>query len=279
MSSVSPVISAADLLTARAAGAEIVVLEVRRDRTDLPAGAALTDPAPAGHLPGAHAADFTDFVGARTRDSGNGPLPSHDQVADLVRRWGIHDGSLVVVYSPDAPSSATRAWWVLRWAGLADVRYLDGGVAAWVSAGGELTDTRPAEGGGTARISLGALPTLDAESAAALARSGHLLDARGSAAYAGSADDPTSGHIPGAHSLPGSANLREAYLLDESALRERYASHLDGEVGSYCGGGVAATVNVLALATIGVRASLYPGSWSQWVTDPDRPVAQGAERG
>lgn len=102
MSSVSPVISAADLLTARAAGAEIVVLEVRRDRTDLPAGAALTDPAPAGHLPGAHAADFTDFVGARTRDSGNGPLPSHDQVADLVRRWGIHDGSLVVVYSPDA---------------------------------------------------------------------------------------------------------------------------------------------------------------------------------
>ncbi|MFI7529514.1 sulfurtransferase [Nocardia salmonicida] len=278
MTVVPPVISAVELAAALDAGADVVVLEVRRDRDTLPAGAhlVLSDEVPAGHLPGAHLVDFAALVGPRTETSGNGPLPRESQVQELLEQWGVHESSVVAVYSPDHPSSASRVWWVLRWAGLADVRFLDGGLSAWLAAGRELTDTRPASGGGTARVRLGSLPTLDAESAGALARDGHLLDARGIGAYTGSGDDATSGHIPGAHSLPGVDNLREGYLADADTLRGLYAPYLTGApIGSYCGGGVAATLDVLALSTIGVTAALYPGSWSHWTADPSRPIATG----
>lgn len=281
MSSVPPVISAAELAAALDAGSDVVVLEIRRDRATIPGQPALA-PAepPAGHIPGAHAVDFTELVGPRTQISGDAPLPEEAQVRDLFERAGINDSSLVVVYSSDLASSATRAWWVLRWAGLPDVRYLDGGVHAWLAVGGELSQARPASGGGTARVRLGALPTLDADTAAALARDGHLLDSRPPAAYAGSADDATGGHIPGAHSLPGNENLREGYFEDDDTLRSRYAPYLTGApVGAYCGGGVAATLDVLALSKLGVTAALYPGSWSQWITDPTRPIATGTARG
>ncbi|WP_280504855.1 sulfurtransferase [Nocardia farcinica] len=252
----------------------------RRARGDGPAGPV---PAPEpldGHLPGAHAVDFAELIGPKTETSGNSPLPTEEQLTALVRRWGVHDDSTVVVYSPDQPSTASRVWWVLRWAGLADVRYLDCGAHAWVAAGRELSADRPATGGGTARLRLGALPVLDAGTAAGLARAGHLLDARAEQAYLGSADDPATGHIPGAHHLPGTANLRAGRLADTETLRSLYAPFLTGApVGAYCGGGVAATLDVLALSTLGVTAALYPGSWSQWITDPTRPVARGEERG
>ncbi|TCJ95645.1 sulfurtransferase [Nocardia alba] len=274
-----PVISALDLAAALDAGDDVVVLEVRRDRHTLPVGVHLptADDGPAGHVPGAHLVDFAQLVGPRTETSGNSPLPEAAQVRELVRRWGIHDSSVIVVYSPDHPSTASRVWWVLRWAGLRDVRYLDGGLSAWLAAGRQLGDLRPVGGGGTAQVRPGSLPTLDAASAAALARDGHLLDARGSGAYAGAGDDAAGGHIPGAHSLPGIDNLRDGYLADADILRELYAPYLTGApIGSYCGGGVAATLDVLALSTIGVSAALYPGSWSQWTTDPSRPIATGA---
>ncbi|WP_216915395.1 sulfurtransferase [Nocardia noduli] len=282
MSSVTSVITAADLGAALDAGSDVVVLEVRRDPATIPGAAnlSLADAPVAGHIPGAHAVDFAELIGPRTETSGNGPLPEEEQVRELVQRWGISDSSLVVVYSADTPSSASRAWWVLRWAGLADVRYLDGGVHAWQASGRELADTRPATGGGTATVRLGALPTLDSDAAAALARDGHLLDARGAAAYAGSADQPASGHIPGAHSLPGTDNLRDGYLADDDTLKTLYAPYLTGApIGSYCGGGVAATLDVLALSKLGIPAALYPGSWSQWTSDPSRPIATGSDRG
>lgn len=272
-----PLISAVELGATLDLGAEVVVLEVRRNRDTIPAGVALplADDIPAGHLPNAHLVDFDELIGPRTEDSGNGPLPDAAQVDALLARWGVRDTSVVVVYSPDHPSTASRVWWVLRWAGLPDVRFLDGGVPAWLATGRTLTDIRPATGGGTARARLGALPTLDADSAAVLARDGHLLDARGPAAYRGSPDDDRTGHIPGAHSLPGVENLRDGHFADESTLREIYAPYLTGApIGSYCGGGVAATLDVLALSTLGVTAALYPGSWSQWITDPSRPIAR-----
>ncbi|MFD6397574.1 sulfurtransferase [Nocardia sp. NPDC060249] len=278
MTVVPPVISAVELAAALDAGADVVVLEVRRDRDTFPAGAhlALSDEVPAGHLPGAHLVDFAALVGSRTETSGSSPLPQQDQVQELLEHWGIHESSVVAVYSPDHPSSASRVWWVLRWAGLADVRFIDGGLSAWLAAGLELIDTRPASGGGTARARLGSLPTLDAASAGALARDGHLLDARGAGAYNGAADDAISGHIPGAHNLPGVDNLRDGYLADADTLRELYGPYLTGApIGSYCGGGVAATLDVLALSTIGVTAALYPGSWSHWTADPSRPIATG----
>ncbi|WP_040797413.1 sulfurtransferase [Nocardia higoensis] len=281
MSSPTSVISAAELAAAPTAGTHVVVLEILRDRATIPAPLAVgLGERPAGHLPGAHVVDFAEFLGPRTGTSGDAPLPELSQVRDLVERTGIRDDSLIVVYSHDLASSATRAWWVLRWAGLADVRYLDGGAHAWLAAGGELTQSRPPAGGGAAELRLGALPTLDAGTAAALARNGHLLDSRGADWYAGSVPDAIGGHIPGAHSLPGDEDPRAGHFADKAALRSRYAPYLDGApIGAYCGGGVAATLDVLALSTLGVAAALYPGSWSQWITDPARPIATGAARG
>lgn len=281
MSSPTPLLSAVDLGAALDAGTDVVVLEILRDRATIPGSVAagLAD-RPGGHLPDAHAVDFAELLGPRTGTSGDAPLPGAAQLRDLLERTGIHDDSLVAVYSHDLASSATRAWWVLRWAGLADVRYLDGGAHAWLAAGRELTRARPAAGGGTARVRPGGLPTLDADTAAALARDGHLLDSRGADWYTGSVRGAIGGHIPGAHSLPGDENPCEGYFADVAALRTRYAPYLDGApLGAYCGGGVAATLDVLALSTLGVTAALYPGSWSQWITDPARPIATGTARG
>lgn len=152
MSSPTPLLSAVDLGAALDAGTDVVVLEILRDRATIPGpvAAGLAD-RPGGHLPDAHAVDFAELLGARTGTSGDAPLPGAAQLRDLVERTGIHDDSLVAVYSHDLASSATRAWWVLRWAGLADVRYLDGGAHAWLAAGRELTRARPAAGGGTTR--------------------------------------------------------------------------------------------------------------------------------
>ena len=185
----------------------------------------------------------------------------------------------MVVYSTDHASSAARVWWVLRWAGVEDVRFLDGGLDGWVARGGELRDDPPAVGGGTASLRLGSLPTLDADDAGRLARSGHLLDARPAHAYDGraaAAGSRPTGHVPGAVSAPVRPG---AYLGDRDELLATYGPYLDGApVGAYCGSGVAATVTVLALSTLGVDAALYPGSWSAWSTE-SRPVAQGTDRG
>jgi thiosulfate/3-mercaptopyruvate sulfurtransferase len=269
-----PVISADDLAAVLDRDDHVVILEVRRGRGGGDEGAT-----GAGHLPGAHLVDFADVVGPRTQGSGGNPLPGEAQLRTLVERWGIHDGGRVVVYTPDHASTASRVWWVLRWAGLTGAQFLDGGLAAWRAHGGALSDATPPTGGGTATITLGSLPTLDAAQAAALARKGHLLDARGHRAYVGNdvdAEGEVTGHIPGAVSLPGSDNLSDGLLADGPSLRAIYEPHIDGSpIGSYCGSGVAATLDILALETLGIRASLYPGSWSAWSTDPDLPVAKG----
>lgn len=271
------VISAASLLTEFATGSDVVLLDVRRNA--IPAARTAYE---RGHLPGAHFVTLTgQLAGPRSPLSGNNPLPEDDAIQADIRRWGIHPGSLVVVYSAESPAVATRAWWVLRWAGALDVRYLDGGVDAWVAAGGGISTSEPTEGGGTLTVATGSLPTLDADSAARLARTGLLLDARGPGAYAG--DEPGTGHIPGALSAPGTANVgADGLLKTPEQLRAHYAAlgaDGSGEVGVYCGGGVAATLDILALARIGVLAALYPGSWSAWIADPSLPVATGSEAG
>lgn len=269
----APVLTAAGLGALLDTAADVVVLEIRRDRATIPAELAAGIAAqPVGHLPGAHVVDFFDFVGPRTATSGDAPLPGAAALQELLRRTGIHDTSTVVVYSPDLVSSATRAWWLLRWAGIADVRYLDGGPRAWLAAGEDLVAAPGRTGKGTARVRPGGLPVLDADGAAALARRGHLLDTRPPRFYAE--------HIPGAHSLPGTETPPDGHLDDAEKLRARYAPYLTGApIGAYCGGGVAATIDILALSAIGVTAALYPGSWSQWITDPTRPIATGTARG
>jgi thiosulfate/3-mercaptopyruvate sulfurtransferase len=130
-------------------------------------------------------------------------------------------------------------------------------------------------------VTTGSLPTLDADDAAKLARTGLLLDARGPDAYAGG--EPRTGHIPGALSAPGTANIgTDGLLKTHEDLQVHYAALGVGGrsgVGVYCGGGVAATLDILALARLGVPAALYPGSWSAWSADPARPAATGDQPG
>ncbi|MGW3950987.1 sulfurtransferase [Streptomyces sp. NPDC004752] len=272
------VISASELGAALRESTSVIVLEVGRETEDG------RDPRLAyatGHIPGAHYVPFeADLVGSPTATSGNGPLPRVSDLQERLRLWGVDDGSTVVVHTRQNLAVAARAWWILRWAGVADVRCLNGGFAAWQAFGGPLDVQDPPPAAGTAVVRPGSLPVLTAEDAGRLAASGHLIDARAPKAYAGDPRRTRTGHIPGAYSIPGADNFRADELLDATELRALYAPHLDGRVvGAYCGGGVSATTTVLALASLGVEAALYPGSWSAWITDPARPTATGTEPG
>lgn len=232
----------------------------------------------AGHLPGAVFVDLeTELAAPATPQDGRHPLPGLGMLEAAARRWGITSDRAVVAYDAVGGTSAARAWWLLRWAGLADVRLLDGGIAAWTAAGLPLEAGVVVPEPGDVVLEEGALPTVDADDAAAW--TGALLDARAAERYAGEVEpvDPRAGHIPGAISRPTVGNLgADGTFLPDDALRARFAD-LDGPVAVYCGSGVTAAHEVAALASIGVEAALYPGSWSQWSNDPARPAATGMQ--
>jgi thiosulfate/3-mercaptopyruvate sulfurtransferase len=240
-----------------------------------------------GHVPGAVYVDLDTELAGHTGNPTDGrhPLPELADLQAAARRWGVRADRPVVAYDASGGLAAARAWWLLRWAGHTDVRLLDGGLAAWQSAGrpieaGEVPDPEP----GDVVLSGGHLPVLDADEAAELARSGLLLDARAAERYRGEVEpvDPRAGHVPGAVSAPTGDNLGpDGLFRTATELRERFAGLGLGEgpVGVYCGSGVTAAHEVAALAALGVGAALFPGSWSAWSSDPDRPVATGAERG
>lgn len=237
----------------------------------------------AGHLPGAYFVDLdTELAGPP--GPGRHPLPDATTVTATFRRLGIASADTpVVVYDAATSMSAARAWWTFRYFGLTNVRVLDGGLAAWLSAGGELTTEVPPAGevSGGFVATPGHLPVLDAQGAAAVAAGGILLDARAPERFAGEVEpmDPVAGHIPGAVNAPTGANVTESgHFRSAGELRDRFAGLgvTDGaEVGVYCGSGVTAAHEALALETAGIPATVYVGSWSEWVTDPSRPVATG----
>ena len=286
MSTRSPLIDAAQLvrMTRTVTAPGHVVLDVRWR---------LAGPSPAelyvgGHLPGAIGVDLDHDLAASVGggERGRHPLPDPDVLQETLRRWGVRAGSTVVAYDDTDGSSAARAWWLLRWAGLDDVRVLDGGIAAWVGAGLPLTTDVPAPEPGDVVVRAGGMPMLDAEGAAALPGAGGvLLDARAEPRYRGEVEpvDPVAGHIPGARSAPTSGNVgADGRFLPPAELRERFAAlgvRADGAVGAYCGSGVTAAQEVLALEVAGMPAALYPGSWSEWVADPSRPVETGPDGG
>lgn len=240
-----------------------------------------------GHLPGAHFVDLdSDLAAPPGQGRGRHPLPDTGVFEAAMRRCGVGDQSAVVVYDAAGGVSAARAWWLLRYFGHGDVRVLDGGVAAWAAAGLPLTTVEPSASPGSFQARPGGMAVLDAEAAARLAREGVLLDARAAERYRGDSEpiDPVAGHIPGALSAPTLANLTvDGRFLDGEALRARFTSMgvrgVSQPVGAYCGSGVTAAHEVLALELAGIRAALYPGSWSGWISDPARPVAIGPEPG
>jgi thiosulfate/3-mercaptopyruvate sulfurtransferase len=233
----------------------------------------------AGHLPGAVFVDLeTELAAHGSASEGRHPLPSVQALQSAARRWGLDPGSRVVVYDATGGLAAARAWWLLRWGGLRDVAILDGGLAAW---SGELETGDVVPTPGTVTLTGGGMPVLTADEAAALAAgAGVLLDARAAERYRGEVEpvDPRAGHVPGAVSAPTADNLQNGRFRTAAALRERFAAlgvTPGTTVGVYCGSGVTAAHEVAALAEAGIEAALWPGSWSQWSNDPDRPVATG----
>jgi thiosulfate/3-mercaptopyruvate sulfurtransferase len=234
-------------------------------------------------IPGAVDVDLPgELAGPGGGTRGSRPLPDVTDLQRHARLWGLRQGQAVIVYDHDRGLVAARAWWVLRWAGIADVRLLDGGFAAWVAAGLPVVHRAPAPQPGDVVLSPGHLPVLDEDGSLAMARAGVLLDSRVRPNYIGGAvppGAPARGHIPGAQSAPAADNFTEpGPFADAATLRHLYAAlGADGTrpVGVYCGAGISAAVNVAALASIGIEAAMYPGSWSAWSADPARPVVVG----
>jgi thiosulfate/3-mercaptopyruvate sulfurtransferase len=233
-----------------------------------------------GHLPGAVFVDLDrDLSAPPARSGGRHPLPDPAVFQAAMRRAGVRGDRPVVAYDQGEPGGAARAWWLLGWFGHPDARVLDGGLPAWVAAGLPLVSDAPDPEPGDLTARPGGRALLDAAGAAGLAATGVLLDARAPARYQGVEEpvDPVAGHIPGAVNLPMGDLLSDRGLAPAPALRRQLAAAGAGgaPVGAYCGSGVVAAHLVLALEAAGVPAALYAGSWSDWVSDPTRPVATG----
>jgi thiosulfate/3-mercaptopyruvate sulfurtransferase len=231
-----------------------------------------------GHIPGAAFVDLETKLAGPPGAAGRHPLPDAARFERAMRAAGVSAERRVVVYDGAA---APRAWWILRFFGHPSVAVLDGGLAAWEAAGYPLEPGEPSVARGEFVARPGGMPVLDAAGAAALASGqGVLLDARAPERYRGEIEpvDPVAGHIPGAVNVPATVNLApDGRFRPAAELREQFERaglRADVAVGAYCGSGVSAAVDVLGLELAGYPgAALYVGSWSEWITDPQRPVA------
>jgi thiosulfate/3-mercaptopyruvate sulfurtransferase len=263
-----------------------VVLDVRY-RMDSPRGCQEYEHA---HVPGASYVDMNTELATMSPDGvgGRHPMPTVESFAAAMRSAGVTMSRPVVAYDDWASLPASRVWWMLRHLGFLGVRVLDGGIAAWTAAG-ESTESGPgstvvgdfsATKGGVGRL-------LRAADATAYAATHLLLDARPSDRFRGQNEtvDPVAGHIPGAVSAPALANVDptgQFLPADQLAAHFRRLGGArlkdttgTGTVGTYCGSGIQATHLALALSVAGITdgADVYIGSWSDWITNPDRPIA------
>lgn len=236
----------------------------------------------AGHLPGAVYLDLErDLSGPKGERGGRHPLPDPAVLAARLGALGIGDDSLVIAYDNSGMVSA-RLWWLLRWLGHSAVAVLDGGVGAWLEAGGTLTTTEPAYPAATFTPRPRPELVATAEDVRGRGLGVALVDSRARARYEGESEpiDPVAGHIPGAINRDWAEALGpEGRYKSPEAQRERLAGLGGEDTVVYCGSGVSAAANLLALELAGQPgARLYAGSWSDWVSDPKNPVATGPER-
>ena len=222
---------------------------------------------------------------ARRRHAGSRPLPAIEALQQHAIGWGLRQDGPVVLYDHDRCLTAARGWWVLRWAGLPQVRLLDGGFAAWTAAGLAGGDRARRPPPGDVALSPGHMAVLDADAAAAMARAGVLLDTRIRGNYIGGA---VAAGPAAARAYPGQPQRAGGGYADRGRHLRRCrdpaapvaALGADGTrpLGVTCGAGISAAHGVAALASIGVDAAMFPGSWSAWSADPARPAVVGASR-
>jgi thiosulfate/3-mercaptopyruvate sulfurtransferase len=240
----------------------------------------------AGHIPGAVYANLDrDLSGLVRSDSGRHPLPDSEKFVQTLGRWGISNKSQVIVYDYASGAIAARLWWMLRWLGHADVAVLNGGIAAWIRAGGsmERAEIRPPNAQFTAHPDTASV--LETSELQLKGQVIQLIDARDRNRFRGMSEpiDTVAGHIPEARNLPFSELLTaDGQFLAADVLRERLLGVLgtaDAKPwAAMCGSGVTACHLALAAEIAGIaRPRVYVGSWSEWIRDPDRPVATGAE--
>ncbi len=263
-----------------------VILDCRFNLMNASAGRALYE---TGHLPNAQYADLEqDLSSPKTADSGRHPLPTIDSLVTKFSAWGIDKTTQVVVYDDANGAFAGRAWWLLRWLGHQNVAVLDGGIQAWTHSGYELTEKvmPPTVRQFIAQVNPDLM--ISTEQLAALiddkSRLYCLLDARAPERYRGEVEpiDPVAGHIPTAINAPFAGNLdATGYFLSAEKLRARF-DELRGQLTPEqiicsCGSGVTACHNLIAMEHAGLKgAKLYVGSWSEWITNPQRSIATGA---
>jgi thiosulfate/3-mercaptopyruvate sulfurtransferase len=279
----SPLIDAArlhDLLRDQQAGAA-VLLDVRWTLAGSDHDGYL-----AAHIPGAVFVDLDRELAGPPGLGGRHPLPDPVDLQAAWRAAGIDDDSGVVVYDGGSGLASARAWWLLRWSGLRDVRVLDGGFAAWLEVAGRPTATgdERTEEPGSITVRPGAMPVVEVDAATELAESGALIDARAAARYRGEIEplDPVAGHIPGSLNLPitdlltADGRFRSAAELHAAFAAIGVLADRSTPVAGSCGSGITACQLILAAEVAGLELALYPGSYSQWCA-LGRPVAVGTE--
>jgi len=277
----TPLVSPEQLLAALAAGLAPVIIDCSFDLADVAAGERAFA---AGHLPGAVYANLdTDLAGAKTGRNGRHPLPERADWAATLARLGVTPARAVVVYDAQGGMYAARAWWMLLWAGHRAASVLDGGLGAWKAAGGPIESGMVTPAPAPEAYPLGAslVTSIDADALHKSLGRVTLLDARAGERYRGEVEplDARAGHIPGARSRFFKDNLdAQGRFKPADELRAAFAAFgaAPAQVVHQCGSGVTACHNLLAMEAAGLPGSvLYPGSWSEWSSDPARPVAVG----
>lgn len=271
-------ISVQELRDKIAGGGRIVVVDARWSRAKKPYDSYAT-----AHIPLAVFCDpELDLAGVPSREAGRNPLPDIERVRDAVRRWGVRSEHLVIVYDAGDGLFASRAWWILRWAGLENVRVLTGGLAAWEADGNE-TAFGPGNlpQPGTIAVSEGNMPVASLDDVRTWSERGILVDARESSRFEGRSErvDLQAGHIPGAVNLAArSLQNADGSFLPVEQLRERFASvgiEAGRNVAVYSGSGLHSSLFIQAMEEAGIiDASLYVGGWSQWAGNPSLPIVR-----
>ena len=228
----------------------------------------------AGHVPGARYADLDQHLAGASGKRGRHPLPDRVVLARRFAAWGIRHGDQLVAYDDAGGQFASRFWWLARWLGIESCAVLDGGIAAYVEAGGDLALDLPVVDASDFQPATPLTRVIGADAIMAAGTTLTLIDARARVRYQGEEEpiDPIAGHIPGALSYPSAENLDSTDRFRRGSARFEALAGCD--VVSYCGSGVTATHNILAMVDAGLpEPALYPGSWSEWIQDPERPRA------